>query len=85
MNGEPRFKRLALIGFGLIGGSCIIAPTGEIAAQALTEDDEVVTYDCDMALGDYLRRTVFDFARHRRPEHYRMILDRTGAVPPGDD
>src|SRR5690348_17635265 len=29
-------------GFPMIGGSCIIAPTGEIAAQALTEEDEVI-------------------------------------------
>jgi hypothetical protein len=23
-----------------------------------------------------------DFARHRRPEHYRLIVDRIGAEPP---
>ena len=32
-------------GYGLIGGSVIIAPTGEIAARALGEDDEVITRD----------------------------------------
>ena len=32
-------------GHGLIGGSCIIAPTGEIMAQALSEDDEVIVVD----------------------------------------
>ena len=26
--------------------------------------------------------TTFNFAKHRRPEHYRMIVDRTGALPP---
>jgi len=65
-------------GFGLIGGSCIVAPTGEIAAQALTEGDEVVGYDCDFALGEYIRRTIFDFARHRRIEHYGIITSQTG-------
>ncbi len=65
-------------GFGLIGGTCIVAPTGEIAAQALTEGDEVVAYDCDLALGEYIRRTVFDFARHRRIEHYGIITSQTG-------
>lgn len=69
-------------GFGLIGGSAIVAPTGEIAAQALTEDDEVIAYDCDMALGDYIRRTIFNFAKHRRPEHYKLITERVGAEPP---
>jgi predicted amidohydrolase len=65
-------------GFGLIGGSCIVAPTGEIAAQALTESDEVVSYDCDFDLGAYLKRSVFDFERHRRIEHYAIITQQTG-------
>lgn len=69
-------------GFEMIGGSCIVAPTGEIAAQALTEEDEVITCDCDLALGDYLRESVFNFAKHRRPEHYARIVDQVGAEPP---
>jgi N-carbamoyl-D-amino-acid hydrolase len=66
-------------GFGMIGGSAIVAPTGEIAAQALTEDDELITVTLDLELGDYLRRTVFDFEKHRRIEHYGLITTRTGA------
>jgi N-carbamoyl-D-amino-acid hydrolase len=66
-------------GFGLIGGSVIVAPTGEIAAQALGEDDEVITAALDLDLGDYLRRTVFNFEKHRRIEHYRLITERAGA------
>jgi predicted amidohydrolase len=66
-------------GFGMIGGSAIVAPTGEIAAQALTEDDELVTATLDLELGDYLRRTVFNFEKHRRIEHYGLITSRTGA------
>jgi predicted amidohydrolase len=67
-------------GFAMIGGSAIVAPTGEIAAQALSEDDEVITATLDLDLGQYLRRTMFDFARHRRIEHYRLIAERIGAV-----
>ncbi len=66
-------------GFGMIGGSAIVAPTGEIAAQALTEDDELITTTLDLELGDYLRRTVFNFEKHRRIEHYGLITARTGA------
>jgi predicted amidohydrolase len=66
-------------GFGMIGGSAIVAPTGEIAAQALTEDDELITATLDLELGDYLRRTVFNFEKHRRIEHYGLITSRTGA------
>src|SRR5467141_1786741 len=66
-------------GFAMIGGSAIVAPTGEIAAQALTEDDELIATTLDLELGDYLRRTVFNFAKHRRIEYYRLITERTGA------
>jgi N-carbamoyl-D-amino-acid hydrolase len=66
-------------GYGLIGGSVIIAPTGEIAARALGEDDEVIAATLDLGLGDYLRHTIFDFKTHRRVEHYRLITERTGA------
>lgn len=71
-------------GFGLYAGSMIVAPTGEIMAQALTEDDEVVIYNCDLDLCRDMKETVFNFARHRRPEHYRRIVDQTGAIPPAD-
>ncbi len=66
-------------GFAMIGGSAIVAPTGEIAAQALREDDEVIAVNLDLELGEYLRRTVFNFERHRRTEHYGLITERTGA------
>ena len=65
-----------------MGGSCIIAPTGEIVAQAATEGDEVVTALVDLSRGTYIRETIFDFAAHRRIEHYGLITSRTGAEPP---
>ena len=66
-------------GFGLIGGSAVIAPTGEIAARALGEDDELITATLDLELGAYIRQTIFNFEKHRRVEHYRLITERTGA------
>lgn len=65
-------------GFKLIGGSAIIAPTGELVARAVSEDDEVITHACDLDLGNYIRRSMFDFARHRRIEHYGPITAQTG-------
>jgi predicted amidohydrolase len=66
-------------GHGLIGGSVIVAPTGEIAARAVGEDDEVISATLDLELGEYIRRTIFNFEKHRRIEHYRLITERTGA------
>jgi predicted amidohydrolase len=69
-------------GFHMIGGSVIVSPSGEIAAQASTEEDELIFHNCDLALGDTFREHVFNFAKHRRPEHYRLIVERVGAGKP---
>jgi len=38
---------------------------------------------CDLDATAFGKRTVFDFARHRRIEHYGLIASQTGvALPP---
>lgn len=69
-------------GFHMIGGSVIVAPSGEIVAQTASEEDEVICAHIDLALGDTFREHVFNFARHRRPEHYGLITERIGAGEP---
>ena len=69
-------------GVDMMGHSVIISPTGEIVAQSLTLEDELIVAKCDLEAGRYLRETTFDFAAHRRPEHYGLIVETTGAVPP---
>ena len=46
-------------GQALIGGSCIIAPTGEIAAQAMSLDDEMIVHRADLDLIDDLPQGEF--------------------------
>ena len=69
-------------GCRLIAGSAIVAPTGEVVAESVGEGDELIVADCDLDLGADLKRHVFDFARHRRTEHYRLITERTAPVFP---
>ncbi|WP_394682086.1 N-carbamoyl-D-amino-acid hydrolase [uncultured Comamonas sp.] len=69
-------------GHHMIGSSVIVAPTGEIVARTLTEEDEVICVSADLSLGEHFRQHVFNFAKHRRPEHYRLIVDRVGAGDP---
>jgi predicted amidohydrolase len=69
-------------GVDMMAGSCIVAPTGEIVAQAMTDGDELIVYDCDLDAGRYIKETVFNFAAHRRIEHYGLITSQTGVVPP---
>jgi predicted amidohydrolase len=69
-------------GFHMIGGSAIVSPTGEITALAQTEADELIFANIDLAIGETFREHVFNFAKHRRPEHYGLIIERTGAGAP---
>ena len=69
-------------GSGLIGGSCIIDPNGQIVAEAQTLGDEVITADCDLGLCRQGKDKMFNFAAHRRPEWYGPITTQTGAEPP---
>jgi predicted amidohydrolase len=65
-----------------IGNSIIVAPSGEIVAAATTTGDELAIARCDLDLCASYKNTTFNFARHRQPEHYRMIVERKGAVAP---
>jgi predicted amidohydrolase len=69
-------------GSKMLGQSAIIAPSGEIVAQAVTLEDEVITANCDLDIGKRYRETIFNFAKHREPEAYRLIVERKGAIPP---
>mgnify|MGYP002062715447 FL=1 len=60
-------------GCDLIGGSAIVAPTGEIVTQAQTLGDEIIVADCDLDRCAEIRANIFDFAKHRRPEAYTRI------------
>jgi predicted amidohydrolase len=57
-------------GQALIGGSCIIAPTGEIAALAMSLDDEVIVHRADLELITACRRVNSD--------QYGLISTRAG-------
>ena len=65
-------------GFRMFGHSVIVAPTGEIVAKTVGEDDELISYDADLDLAQNLKKTMFNYAAHRRPEHYRILVERVG-------
>ena len=65
-----------------IGGTCIVAPSGQIVAQATSLADELIVARCDLDLARLYRDSTFDFARHRRTEHYGLITERTAPVSP---
>ena len=65
-----------------IGNSIIVAPSGEIVAACTTTGDELAIARCDLDLTLSYKNTIFNFARHREPQHYGLIVERKGAVPP---
>ena len=69
-------------GHELLGGSTIVHPSGQIVARTKTLDDELIVADCDLDECNFLKETIFDFARHRRIEHYGLITGQTGVVLP---
>ncbi|WP_417720207.1 N-carbamoyl-D-amino-acid hydrolase [Salipiger sp.] len=67
-------------GSGLIGGSCIVDPNGCLVAEAQTLGDEVIVAECDLDACLQGKTKMFDFAAHRRPEHYRRLIDQVGVA-----
>ncbi len=58
--------------------TAIIAPSGQIVAQATTIDDELVIAACDLDMCERYKKTLFDFDRYRRPEMYTLITSTEG-------
>jgi predicted amidohydrolase len=69
-------------GHRCMAGTVIVNPDGEIVAETKTEDDEVLVHDCDLDATRFGKESMFNFAAHRRIEHYGPIAGQTGVVPP---
>ena len=69
-------------GVDSLAQSMIVAPSGQIVAQTLTTDDEVVVARCDLDWCAKYKNTLFDFDRYRRPEVYGPITGQRGVALP---
>ena len=63
----------------------IIDPNGKIVVEAKTEEDELIVHTCDLDNCTFGKKTVFDFSRHRRTEHYSIITSQSGVVEPEEN
>ncbi|AMJ60685.1 N-carbamoyl-D-amino-acid hydrolase [Bosea sp. PAMC 26642] len=66
----------------LMGGTLIVNPDGEIVAELEGEADGIIVVPCDLDDTRFGKETIFDFARHRRIEHYGPITGQVGVVEP---
>jgi len=69
-------------GVDSLAQSMIVAPSGQIVAQAFTTGDELVVASCDLDWCQRYTGTLFDFERYRRPEMYTRITAQRGVVLP---
>ena len=69
-------------GHELFGHSIIVNPQGEIMAQATSWGDELIVAEADLGMCELGRTTIFNFAKHRRPEAYGRITAQVGSEPP---
>ena len=65
-----------------LADSMIVAPSGKVVARAAGDGDELIVHRCDLDAGRSYKRTTFNFAVHRQPDQYRLIVERKGAVDP---
>ena len=67
-------------GVDSLGQTCIVAPSGQIVAQAYTTGDELVVARCDLDWCSKYKETLFDFDKYRRPEVYGSITAQKGVI-----
>ena len=65
-----------------MGGTLIVDPNGKIVGELPHEDDGVLVHPCDLDETVFGKETIFDFKRHRRIEHYKLITERVGVGEP---
>ena len=65
-------------GVDSLAQSAIIAPSGQIIAQTLTTDDELIVAACDLDWCKRYKETLFDFDKYRRPELYQRHVAQRG-------
>ena len=67
-------------GVDSLGQSMIVAPSGQIVAQAFTTGDELISARCDLDWCQKYTGTLFDFDKYRRPEVYGRITSQRGVI-----
>jgi predicted amidohydrolase len=64
-------------GCDLIGGSCIVAPSGEIMVRCETLGDELISWSCDLDECREIQDNIFNFSIHREPQEYGALSEIT--------
>lgn len=69
-------------GYPLFGGTLIADPNGKIVGELDHDEDGLIVHGCDLDATLFGKETMFNFAAHRRVEHYDLITSRVGVGEP---
>ncbi len=61
-------------GVSQIGGTSIVAPSGEIMAKSETRDDELIVHACDLDEAQRCKQ-FFNFGKNRQVQHYGPMVE----------
>jgi predicted amidohydrolase len=64
-------------GCDLIGGSCIVSPSGEIVVRCETLGDELISWSCNLDECREIQDNIFNFSIHREPQEYGALSEIT--------
>ena len=64
----------------LLAGSCIVSPSGEIVVAGNDKWRRDLYCALRSRISRHNKETMFNFAQHRRVEHYQLITQRTGVA-----
>ena len=62
-------------GCELIGGSLIVAPTGEVIARSQGPDDQIIIAEIDLDRCQEIQENIFNFVEHRQPREYSLLTE----------
>lgn len=66
----------------MIGQRTILAPSGGAAAVRNSLEEQLIVHQCALDFGYQFEQDIFNFSGHRRIEHYKLVTERVGAMPP---
>ena len=69
-------------GVDQLAETSIVAPSGEIVAQARGTGDELVVHACDLDATRPYKEGIFNFEKNRQTQHYQLITGRRAAQSP---
>ena len=62
-------------GCELIGGSLIVAPTGEVIARSQGPEDQIIIAEINLDRCQEIRENIFYFGEHRQPREYSPLTE----------